>query len=71
MAIREKVLGEEHPDTTGTYRNIASVYGRQGDYDKVLEWYQKALAVFEKVLGCVDNSFAPTNKTGNLYSGKI
>jgi len=31
----------------------------------------EAIEIMMGSLGCVDNSFAPTNKTGNLYSGKI
>lgn len=31
--------------------NIAVVYSRQGDYPKALEWYHKALAILEHVLG--------------------
>ena len=37
--------------TPTTYGNMAGVYFKQGDYPKSLEWYQKALAIFEKVLG--------------------
>jgi len=38
LAICEKVLGKEHPDTAMTYNNIAMVYNNQGDYTKALEW---------------------------------
>jgi tetratricopeptide (TPR) repeat protein len=51
LAIREKALGEEHPDTAETYNNIALVYSRQDDYPRALEWYYKALAIQEKALG--------------------
>jgi tetratricopeptide (TPR) repeat protein len=51
LAICEKVLGKEHPDTAITYNNIAAVYGRQGDASAALRWYEKALAINEKVLG--------------------
>jgi tetratricopeptide (TPR) repeat protein len=51
LAICEKVLGKEHPDTATTYNNIALVYDSQGDYGKALEWYGKALAICEGVLG--------------------
>ena len=53
-AIREKVLGTEHPDTATSYNNIAMVYHYQGDYANALEWHWKALAVREKVLGTED-----------------
>jgi len=45
------VLGKEHPDTASTYNGIAGVYSNQGEYSKALEWYEKALAIYEKVLG--------------------
>ena len=43
------MLGAEHPDTAGTYNNIAIMYKSQGQYDKALEYYGKALAIREKV----------------------
>ncbi|MCL1808214.1 MAG: toll/interleukin-1 receptor domain-containing protein [Clostridiales bacterium] len=51
LAIREKVLGKEHPDTAESYNNIACVYDSQSDYGTALEWHRKALAIREKVLG--------------------
>ena len=51
LAIREKVLGLEHPNTATSYNNIAAVYDNQGNYDKALKGYEKALAIQEKVLG--------------------
>ena len=33
------------------FNEIAFVYNNQGDYPKALEWVQKALKIFEKVLG--------------------
>jgi tetratricopeptide (TPR) repeat protein len=42
LAIREKALGKEHPDTIATYENIAEVYKHQGDEQQALEWPQKA-----------------------------
>ena len=51
LAITEKVLGKEHPNTAATYNNMALVYAEQGEYEKALEWYGRALAITEKVLG--------------------
>jgi len=51
LAIDEKVLGKDHPDTATTYDNTAGVYDDQGDNAKALEWYQKALDIREKKLG--------------------
>ena len=39
----------EHPDTATTYNNMAIVYDNQGQYDKALDCYGKALAIKEKV----------------------
>jgi tetratricopeptide (TPR) repeat protein len=45
------VSGKEHPDTAAIYNNIGVVYDKQGDSPKALEWYFKALAIWEKVPG--------------------
>ena len=68
LAIYEKVLGKEHPDTAATYNNIATEYSQQGDYTKALEWYKKALAIYEKVLGKKHpNTAATYNNIANVY----
>jgi len=51
MKIREKVLGEEHPDTAGSYNNLAVLYKLKGEYDKAEPLYKKALEIRQKVLG--------------------
>jgi tetratricopeptide (TPR) repeat protein len=51
LAIREKALGTEHPDTATTYNNIAGVYKDQGDYATALELYKKSYRTFEKSVG--------------------
>ena len=60
LAIRERVLGTEHPDTATTYNNMAGVYEDQGDYEKALEYYGKALAIRERALGTEHPSTATT-----------
>ena len=71
LAIREKVLGTEHPDTATTYNNMAIVYKEKGDYDKALEYYEKALAIVEKVLGTAHPSTATTyNGLAGVYYNK-
>ena len=71
LAIREKVLGKDHPDTATTYNNIAGVYSRKGEYDIALEWYEKALAIREKVLGKDHPDTATTyNNIAGVYSRK-
>jgi tetratricopeptide (TPR) repeat protein len=69
MAIHEKVLGKEHPDTATTYNNIASVYYSQGDYAKSSEWDQKVLLIREKVLGKEHPGTATTyNNIAGVYA---
>ena len=51
LEIRERLLGEKHPDTAGTYNNLGTVYYNMGDYDRALEFYQIALDIKKKTLG--------------------
>jgi len=51
MKIREKVLGEEHPDTAISYNNLAQLYQAQGEYKKAEPLYLKALKIWEKIFG--------------------
>ena len=68
LAICEKVLSTEHPDTATSYNNIGSVYDDMGDYDKALEYYGKDLAICEKVLGTKHPSTATSyNNIGGVY----
>jgi len=50
-AIREKVLGKEHPDTAASYSSIGLVMLAMGDYAGALEMCSKGLAIHLKVLG--------------------
>jgi len=51
LAIREKRLGAEHPDTAQSLNNLAELYRSQGKYEQAEPLYQRALAIIEKVLG--------------------
>ena len=51
LAIREKVLGAEHPDTASSLNNLAGLYYAQGEYAQALPLFQRALAIYEQVLG--------------------
>jgi tetratricopeptide (TPR) repeat protein len=51
LAIREKQLGPEHPNTATSLNNLAGLYRRQGKYEQAEPLYQRALAVVEKQLG--------------------
>jgi len=51
LAIREKQLGPEHPDTAQSLNNLAELYRAQGKYEQAEPLYQRALAIREKQLG--------------------
>jgi len=71
LAIREKVLGIDHPSTATTYNNIANIYYDQREYLKALEWNQKSLEITERILGKDHPSTATTyNNIANIYSAQ-
>ena len=51
LAIREKVLGPEHPDTATSLNSLASLLQAQGDLAGSRPLYERALAIREKVFG--------------------
>ncbi len=51
LAIREKVLGAEHPDTAESLDNLAVLLQAQGDLAGARPLHERALAIREKVLG--------------------
>jgi len=44
LAIKEKVLGKEHPDTKLTLENIAGTYKASGKHEPFDAWLKKKLA---------------------------
>ena len=68
IPLAEELYGQEHKNTAASYNNIGSVYWKQGDYPKALEYYGKALAIVEKVLGKDHPDTATTyNNIGTVY----
>jgi CHAT domain-containing protein len=51
LAIREKVLGQEHPDVATSLNNLALLYSEMGNYSQAEPLYQRSLAIREKVFG--------------------
>jgi tetratricopeptide (TPR) repeat protein len=51
LAIRRKVLGEEHSETATSYNSLADIRNAQGKYPEAEEGHRMALAIFRKVLG--------------------
>ncbi len=71
LAICEKILGKEHPDTATCYNNIGFIYKDKSDLDKALENYEKAKAVYEKILGKEHpNTATSYNNIGLIYQDK-
>ena len=50
LAIREKVLGKEHPDVAQSLNNLARLYLEMGNYSRAEPLFQRSLAIREKVL---------------------
>ena len=51
LAIKEKAVGKDHPDTATSLNNLAKLYRDKGDYDRALLLYERSLAIREKALG--------------------
>ena len=51
LAIHEKVLGPDHPETARTLGNLASLYTDQGRHAKAEPLSKRSLAICEKTLG--------------------
>ncbi|MEH2179958.1 tetratricopeptide repeat protein, partial [Nostoc sp.] len=51
LALRRKLLGEEHPDVAVSLNNLAGLYNSQGRYSEAEPLYIQALDIFERRLG--------------------
>ena len=51
VAVREKMLGQEHPDTLTSVRDLGTVLEWQGKYEEAESMQRQALEGREKVLG--------------------
>ena len=51
LAIREQVLGPEHPDTARSLNNLGALLHAQGDLAGAKPYVERALAIREQVLG--------------------
>jgi tetratricopeptide (TPR) repeat protein len=51
LAIREKTLGPEHPDTAESLNNLAHLLQAQGDFAGARPLHERALAIREETLG--------------------
>ena len=60
LALAERALGPEHPDTATTLNNLAHLYSVTGAYAKAEPLYQRVLAFREKTHGTGDLDTATT-----------
>lgn len=51
LALRERLLGLQHPDTATSLDTLAGMFENQGDYPQSRKFYARALAIREQVLG--------------------
>ena len=51
LVLRQKALGEEHPDVAVTYSELGRVLSAQGHLNEAEERFRSALAIRRKVLG--------------------
>jgi tetratricopeptide (TPR) repeat protein/transcriptional regulator with XRE-family HTH domain len=68
LAIYERELGANHPDTARSLNNLAALYYAQGKYTEAEPLYQRALAIREQELGANHPATATSlNNLGKLY----
>ena len=53
MAIEERVLGPDHPDTATSLNNLGALPQAKGELAAAQPLYERALAICEQVLGSV------------------
>ena len=71
LAIRENVLGADHPDTAISLNDLAELYDDLGKYEKAELLYQRALAIRERVLVAEDIAIAQSlNNLALLYKNQ-
>ncbi|MBN1208161.1 MAG: serine/threonine protein kinase [Myxococcaceae bacterium] len=69
LALREKVLGLEHPLVTPSLNNLATILGEMGRYEEALRMHERALAIREKALGPQHPELASVlGNLGNMLS---
>jgi tetratricopeptide (TPR) repeat protein/transcriptional regulator with XRE-family HTH domain len=51
LAIREEILGAQHPNTGESLNNLAELYRAQGKYEQAEPLHERALTLREEILG--------------------
>ncbi len=58
VAIRERVLGGDHPQVAAALNNLAEMYKNRGDFSTASQFHERALKIKQRVLGENDLSTA-------------
>ncbi|MEH2086381.1 tetratricopeptide repeat protein, partial [Nostoc sp.] len=66
LALRRKLLGEEHPSVASSLNNLAGLYRSQGRYSEAEPLYIQALDICEQRLG-VDHPNTVTVRRNLAY----
>merc|ERR1712146_430301 len=51
LAVKERVLGVEHPDTLTTKSNLAAALAKAGNFDDAIKILEGVIPIQEKALG--------------------
>jgi tetratricopeptide (TPR) repeat protein len=51
LKLRQRLLGDNHPDVASSLNNLAKLYYSQGKYDQAEPLYLQALNILEQSLG--------------------
>ena len=71
LALAERVLGPEHPDTLKSVNSLGNLYKAQGRYGEAEPLFKRALAASERVLGPEHpNTLASVASLGALYQAQ-
>jgi tetratricopeptide (TPR) repeat protein len=78
LAIREKVLGPDHPETVKSLDNLAGLLHDQGELAQARTYYERILTIREKGLGlehpqtaqCLNNLAALLQEQGELAAAR-
>ncbi len=69
LAINEKALEPEHPNTALALNNLAELYRTMGTYNKAEPLYRRSLTIWEKTLGPEHpNTATSLNNLALLYT---
>jgi MYXO-CTERM domain-containing protein len=68
LAIWERALGPDHPETAATVNNLAELYSMRGDYARAERLFQRSLAALETTFGPDHPHLTnPLNNLAGLY----